>query len=86
MMPPATTEEIQEVLGEVDALAIERVLQTGATADEVAEAVALLDDEARIGERRVPSSAQVAAVRDILEELTASDDEDAYASDGQRVT
>jgi hypothetical protein len=77
MTPPATVDDIQALLGEVDDLITERILETRATADEVSEALGDLEDERQSGERRAATSAKVAAVREILEDLLLEEDEDA---------
>jgi hypothetical protein len=69
-LPPASREEIAELLGEVDESYIDRVSDTGASVDEIGEAIDLVDDE-QIMPRRIPSSISVAAVQRILEELLA---------------
>jgi hypothetical protein len=86
MTNPATAEQLNGLLGEVDALVVERILQTGASYDEVAEALDALEDEAADGElAHTPSSAKVAEVREILAELVLDDRHDAeeeYGSSG----
>lgn len=79
MMPAATAEELEEVLGDTDPFIIERILDTHATVDEVVEALAELQDERRFGERREPSTVRAAEVREILEEVIDDAEEDAYA-------
>jgi hypothetical protein len=71
--PPATREEIVELIGEVDESFIDRIRDTGASIDDIAEAV---DDlEGRAAEQPyVASSTTVAAAHAILKELF--DDED----------
>jgi hypothetical protein len=76
MMRTATAQEFQALLGDIDPLAIERILDTHATIDEVAEALADVEHERSMGERRMPSSTRVAAVREILEEVLDEDIED----------
>lgn len=80
--PAASHQEVRALIGELDELIIERVVATGATASEIAEAVDGLEDERRFGERtRVPSSPQVTEVRAILLELVDDDDDhELYAS------
>ena len=67
----ATREDVQSILGDLDDLVIERVLATGATSEEIAEALASLDDA-----QRSPTSGTVVEVRAILQELAADDDDD----------
>jgi len=69
-MSAANQEEILELLGEVDDLIVERLMDTGASLDEIGEALDDLQDERRFAEERhVGSSERVLAVRAILEEL-----------------
>ena len=68
-MTTASYEQIVEVLGDVDPLFVRRVEDTGASLDEIGEALGDLEDEDAGGERRIASSPRVAEVRAILEEL-----------------
>jgi len=62
--------EVSAILGEVDPLIIERVVDTGASIDEIAEALGELEDDAGFSDvRRIPSSSRVIEVRAILAEL-----------------
>lgn len=67
--PPATRAEIAELIGDddrsADASFIERIRATGASVDEIGEAIDDLDGRPA---RRVPSSLRVAAVRELLGE------------------
>jgi hypothetical protein len=66
--------EVSEILGEIDPLIIERVVDTGASIDEIAEALGVLEDEAGFGDaHRIPSSSRVIEVRSILAELLADE-------------
>jgi hypothetical protein len=76
MMQFTTAEGLEALLGEIDPLAIERILDTHATIDEVAEALADLEDERGQGERHEPSSARVVQVRAILEDVLEDHDDD----------
>ncbi|HEY5951335.1 MAG TPA: hypothetical protein VIV40_37840 [Kofleriaceae bacterium] len=71
--PPATREEIIELIGEVDESFIDRIRDTGASIDDIAEA---RDDlEGRFGQQPlVASSTTVVAVHAILKELFADED------------
>jgi hypothetical protein len=80
MTPSATAGELEALLGDIDPFAIERILDTHATIDEAAEALADLEDERRLGERHQPSSARVAQVREILEDALDEDDGDDRAT------
>jgi len=69
-MSVANQEEILELLGEVDDLIVERLMATGASLDEIGEALDDIEDDRRFAEERhVGSSERVLAVRAILEDL-----------------
>ncbi|HEU4734731.1 MAG TPA: hypothetical protein VFT22_42865 [Kofleriaceae bacterium] len=68
-MTSATYDQIVGMLGDVDPLFIRRLEDTGASVEEVGEALGDLESERDGGERRVASSARVAEVRAILEEM-----------------
>ena len=71
----ANADEIAELLGDhVDEAIVERIANLGATIDEIAEAVEDLDYQARFGEDQEPSSAKIAEIRAILEELPHYED------------
>jgi hypothetical protein len=79
---PATAAEIIGVLGEIEPLTLDRLLATGATASEVANAVLAIEDEDSFGEaHHSPSSPREAEVRAILEE-EVFDDIDERESEG----
>src|ERR1043166_8289017 len=66
--PPATRVEIAILLGEVDESYVDRVLDVGASVDEISEAIA--DLEGRLAEpQHLPSTARAAEVREVLGEL-----------------
>lgn len=72
---PAKAEDVQRVIGEVDPVICERILATGATADEIAEAVRELEDERGFGEtHHVPSSPRVTEVVSILDDFYILED------------
>lgn len=62
-------EEVADLLGDVDATVAERIAATGATVDELGAALDDLDHERRLGSRRIPASAKIAELRELLEEL-----------------
>ena len=65
------------MLGEVDPHVIERIVQIGASVDEVAEALSAIEDEDAYAEvHHLPSTAKVAEVRAILEEQVLDRDDD----------
>ena len=73
----ATREDVQSILGELDDLIIERIVETGASSEEIAEALASLDDAQRSGDQpHVPTSGKVVEVRAILQDLAADDDDE----------
>jgi tRNA(Ser,Leu) C12 N-acetylase TAN1 len=66
---PATAAELASLLGELEPGTLEKLLATGATLGEVAEAVSAIEDEETAGEaQHAPSTAREAAVRAILED------------------
>ncbi len=74
---PATAADINRVLGDVDPLIAERILETGASADEIDEALRESLDERGFGEQaRAPSSSRVAEVRALLDDLEVLDESD----------
>lgn len=81
-MSNATADELEDLLGDVNPLILEKILATQATAAEVAEALADAEDEARFQERRAPMSARAAEVREILEEILDDRQEDEALSYG----
>lgn len=74
IMSSITARDLEAMLGEVDALIVERIIETQATPDEVAEALADVEEERRFGDRPTPTSGRVAQVREILEELLDEDE------------
>lgn len=66
-MTPATPIEISNLLGEIDPLVIEQILELGATVDDVVQALACIETD-RAGEARAPMSTQVAAIYAILDD------------------
>ncbi|HEX5058106.1 MAG TPA: hypothetical protein VFV99_02045 [Kofleriaceae bacterium] len=73
-MNSATANDVNRLLGDVDPLVLERILETGATPDEIGEALLVLEDERGFGEEpRPPSSTRVAEIRALLQELAVLD-------------
>ena len=68
-MSSATYQEIQELIGDVDELLVERLVMTGASRDEINEALCSLQDEQRFGDPHPATSPRVTEARVILEEL-----------------
>jgi hypothetical protein len=74
---PASASEIVDLLGELEPLTLEKLVATGATIDEVAEAISAIEDEDAFGEvHHAPSTPREAEVRAILEDLVFEDFED----------
>src|SRR5256885_16791496 len=69
--PPATRDEVALLLGEVDDSYIERVLDIGASVDEISEAIGDLEAGPTVPQH-LPSTARVAEVREVLKELIES--------------
>jgi hypothetical protein len=73
---PATESDISRMLGEVDPLIVERLLETNASAEEIDEALREAEDERGLGElSRAPSSPRVAQVRAVLDDTGLLDDD-----------
>jgi hypothetical protein len=71
---PATADDVQRVIGDIDPVLVERIVVTGASSDEIAEAVRELEDERGFGEvHHVGSSTRVAEVRAILDDFYVLD-------------
>lgn len=63
-----SAEEIRQILGPIDETIVADVMRTGASRDEVVEAVAWINaDEALANAHRKPASGKAAEVIDILE-------------------
>ena len=76
MKNPATASEVNRLLGDADPLIVERILATGASADEIGEALREVEDERGFGEEtHTPSSPRVVEVRALLHELSVLDDD-----------
>ncbi|HEY5949482.1 MAG TPA: hypothetical protein VIV40_28505 [Kofleriaceae bacterium] len=70
----ATATDVNRLLGDVDPLVLERILATGATPDEIGEALRVVEDERGFGEQpHEPSSPKVTEVRSLLQELSVLD-------------
>lgn len=75
--PVITADEVINLLGETEPFIVERILDTGASFDEVAEALSAIEDEDANGELpHEPSSPRVFEVRRVLEELVMNEDTD----------
>lgn len=76
-MTTATHAQIVELLGDVDDLFVKRIADTGASLDEIGEALGDVQSEDVLGEPpHVASSPRVAEVRAILEDLMDAEDDD----------
>ncbi len=70
----ATATDVTRLLGEVQPLAVARILEIAPTRDELDEAVREIEDELGFGEEpRTPSSARVACVRTVIADLVKSE-------------
>jgi division protein CdvB (Snf7/Vps24/ESCRT-III family) len=76
-MTTATHAQIVGLLGEVDDLFVKRIADTGASLDEISEALGDAQNEDVLGEPpHIASSPRVTEVRAILEELMDTDEDD----------
>ena len=70
----ATRADVIRRLGEVDPLTIARILAIAPTVDELGQAVDLTEDALGFGEEpRTPSSARVANVRAVINDVVSDD-------------
>jgi hypothetical protein len=68
---PATASDVTRLIGEVDSIALDRILSVGASADEIAEALLGVEEERGFGEEpHPPSTPRVAEVRALITELS----------------
>jgi DNA-binding transcriptional MerR regulator len=74
-MTTASHDEIVELLGDVDELMVKRIEDTGASIDEIGEALSDLQDEGVVG-RALASSPRVVEVRAILAEMLDDTEQD----------
>ena len=73
---PATAADVTRLLGDIDAIVLERILATGATPDEIGEALRVVEDERGFGEvPHEPSTPKVAEVRAVLHEMSVLEPE-----------
>jgi len=81
-MTTASYQQIVELLGDVDPLFVNRIEATGASIDEINEALGQVEGDQFGEERCADSSPRVAEVRVILEEIFDEPDveQDAWAS------
>jgi hypothetical protein len=76
----ATASEIRELLGDIDPLVIERIVELDATLDEVVEALATLSDDDAVATVAGGSrSAKVDEIRELLAETIDEDHDEDYA-------
>lgn len=68
-MTTPTSSDIERMLGEVDDLTVDQILATGASLEDIEEAIFEVDDERSLGTSRPPSNDIVAAVRAIVEDV-----------------
>jgi DNA-binding transcriptional MerR regulator len=74
-MTTASHDEIVELLGDVDELMVKRIEDTGASIDEIGEALGDLQDDGVVG-RAFASSPRVVEVRAILAEMLDDPEQD----------
>lgn len=74
MHQPAQASEVALLLGDVDPLTIARILEIGPSIDEIDEALRAREDE--LAAQREPSTARVAEVRAVLDELETTEEVD----------
>jgi hypothetical protein len=75
-MTTASYQQIVEMVGEVDPLFVKRIEDTGASLEEIGEALSDVESERLGAERRLVSSPRVAEVRAILDEMLDDPDDD----------
>ena len=74
-MNSATANDVSQLLGDIDPIVLERILAIGATSDEIAEALLVVEQERGFGEQRhVPSTPKVVEVRAVLDECAVLDE------------
>lgn len=75
-MTTASYQQIVELLGDVDPLFVKRIEDTGASVEEIGEALSDVESERFGGERRSVSSPRVAEARAILDDMLDDPEED----------
>jgi hypothetical protein len=81
----ATEADVTRLLGDVDALTISRILAIAPSRDELDEALREVEDATGFGEEpRTPSTARVASVRAVIEDLIRREQEDQVEAEAQR--
>lgn len=75
---PATASDVYRMLGDIDPIIAERIVETGASADEIGEALARVEDELGFSEGAFNdvSSARVTDVVAALRDLFDDDQDD----------
>jgi len=66
------------MLDDVEPDVVERIVETGASVDEISEAIHLLSDDNT--DEQTPSTSRVVEVRAILSELVAENEEETYTT------
>ena len=84
MHTPARSYEIGSLLGDADPMVVERVLETGASIDEISEALHLIEHDDVV--QQEPSSARVVEVRAILSELVGEGDDEVGVAELDQVS
>jgi hypothetical protein len=75
-MTTASYQQIVELLGDVDPLFVKRIEDTGASVEEIGEALSDVESERFGGERRMVSSPRVGEVRAILDDMLDDPEEE----------
>jgi len=75
-MTTANYQQIVELLGDVDPLFVKRIKDTGASVEEIGEALSDVESERFGAERRLVSSPRVGEVRAILDEMLDDPEEE----------
>jgi len=76
-MTHLTREDVAKAIGEIDDVTVANIIATGATIDELAEALAwMANDEPMMNSGRPLATGRVRELVDILAELEPDDDED----------
>ena len=68
MSAPVRAEDVIELVGEIDALVVDKIVATGATREEIAQALAAVETALQFDDAHtVTPSPRIAAVRALLE-------------------
>ncbi len=73
-MSPASFDEIVQLVGDIDPSTVRRIEESGASVDEIAEALGMLEEQHELP--REPSSPRVAEVRALIAEALPLDSDE----------